>query len=76
MPSGLEKSLTTRECTNYFKIVDEMNWNSFDDYIDHIYSINYVKFLKKDWLKSICSCIYWAKNYYYHHVIGLAADKK
>ncbi len=76
MPSGLEKRLSMRTITKYFNIVDERSWSSFDEYVSQIHTINYVSFVKKDWIKSVCSCVYWAKNYFCHHVIGLAVSRK
>ena len=70
MPSGLEKVLSLRDCTKYFNIVRDMNWDTFDDYVNHIGAINYVEFCKKYWLKSKCSCSFWAKNYFCHHEQG------
>ena len=75
MPSGLEKSLTLKDCKKYFKIVSDQSWISFDDYKNHIRTINYVDWVTKDWIKSKCSCVFWAKNYYCHHVVGLAVYK-
>ena len=31
--------------------------------------------VSKDWLTSKCSCVFWAKNYKCHHVVGLAVFK-
>ena len=76
MPGGQEKSLSVRSCTKYFNIVDEMNWAGFDDYTNHIRTVNYVVWVSKDWIKSKCSCVFWAKNYYCHHTISLAVHKK
>jgi len=73
--SGLEKLLSTRDCTKYFNVIDDMNWDNFDDYTSHVHMINYVSWVRKDWIKSKCSCIWWAKNYCCHHVIGLAVSK-
>jgi hypothetical protein len=75
MPSGLETKLSLRTVSKYFNIVDELNWDTFDDYVSHVHTINYVSFVKKDWITSVCSCVFWAKNYYCHHVIGLAVHK-
>ncbi len=76
MPGGPEKSLSVREITKYFNIIDEKRWKTFDEYANHVNTINYVSFNKKDWLMSVCSCEWWAKNYFCHHVIGLAVSKK
>ena len=62
--------------TKYFNIVDQLSWAKFDEYADHIGTIHYVKFNKKEWLKSVYSCWFWAKNYYCKHTIGLAVYKK
>ena len=75
MSSGLEKSLTLKDFKKYFKIVNDQSWVSFDDYKNHIRTINYVDWVTKDWIKSKCSCVFWAKNYYCHHVVGLAVYK-
>ena len=72
MSTGLEKSISTKECGKYFKIVDDLSWGSFKEYEEHIRTINYVQYDKKTWLLSRCSCVYWAKNYHCHHVVGLA----
>ena len=74
MPAGLEKSLSTTDCSKYFKIVNEKSWADFDEYKNHIKTINYVERNSKDWIKSRCSCVYWAKNC--HHVVGPAVTKK
>ncbi len=76
MASGLESKLSKLSCKKYFNIVDERRWSNFDEYKSHIHSINYVEFNRKDWIKSKCSCVWWAKNYCCHHVIGLAVSKK
>ena len=72
----MDKTLTARDCTKYFKCIDELKWKTFDDYSEHIKTVHYVTFEKKDWIKSICSCVYWAKNYVCHHVVCLAVFKK
>ena len=76
IPGGWDKGLTSRDCVKYFKTINEKVWQTFDDYSDHIRTVHVVKFEKKDWLKSHCSCVYWAKNYFCHHVVGLAVSKK
>ncbi len=76
MPAGEEKKLSVRDVTKYFNVVNELNWNKFDEYAEYIGTLHYVKFDKKDWLKSVCNCWYWAKNYYCNHTIGLAVYKK
>ena len=73
--SGLEKHLSVRLVTKYFNIVDEKNWSSFDEYAQNIQSINFIQWKSKEWIKSQCSCEWWAKNYCCHHVIGLAVYK-
>lgn len=50
--------------------------SGFDEYAKHVSKINYIEYDKIDWLKSKCSCCYWAKNYFCSHVIGLAVAKK
>jgi len=75
MPGGLERKLSTRTISKYFNLVDELRYETFDEYVKDIHTINYVKFVKKDWITSVCSCVYWAKNYYCHHTIGVAAYK-
>ena len=57
---------------NKYTIVDELSWETFDEYKQHIRTINYVNYEKKPWITSKCSCEYWAKNYFCHHVVGLA----
>jgi hypothetical protein len=47
-----------------------------EDYESQIRSIYAIKYDKKDWISSQCSCVFWAKNYYCHHVIGIAVTKK
>jgi len=76
MPSGLESKLSALTVKEYFNIVNEMSWKCFDSYVDQVREITYVKFNKKNWKNSFCSCVYWAKNYYCHHVIGVAVMKK
>ena len=76
MPGGLEKALSVRDITKYCNIVDEKSWKTFDEFANHIHTIHYVSFNKKDWSMSTCSCEWWAKNYFCHHVIGLAVSKK
>ncbi len=76
MPAGEEKKLSVRDVKKYFNIVNELNWNKFDEYAEQIGTLHYVKFDRKDWLKSVCNCWYWAKNYYCNHNIGLAVFKK
>ena len=57
-------------------MVNELEWRSLEEYANNIFSINYVQWKSRDWIKSKCSCEYWAKNYFCHHVIGLAVFKK
>jgi len=76
IPAGLEKAISQRDCTKYFTIIEDKSWGSFDNYASHIRTIHYIKYEKKDWLKSKCSFEYWAKNYHCHHTVGLAVYKK
>ena len=76
MPAGEEKTLSRKDCKLYFNRVEQANWTSFDEYAKHVSKINYIEYDKIDWLKSKCSCCYWAKNYFCSHVIGLAVAKK
>ena len=62
MPGGLEKAMSVRDITKYFNIVDEKSWKTFDEFANHIHTIHYVSFNKKDWSMSTCSCEWWAKN--------------
>jgi len=73
--SGSESKLSSRTVSKYFNIVDELKWDTFDDYVSHVHTINYVSFVKQDWITSVCSCVFLAKNYYCHHIIGLAVHK-
>ena len=75
MPSQRTTKLSSRDCKKYFNRLDDQSWASFDEYADHIDKIHYVKYDKKAWTRSICSCEHWAKNYFCHHVIGLAETK-
>ena len=43
---------------------------------NHIRTVHYVEWVSKDWIKSRCSCVYWSKVYFCHHVVGLAIFKK
>ncbi len=74
--AGIDTKLSKRDCSKYFNIVDQTSWANFDEYSSHINKIRFIKFNKNDWLKSQCSCSYWAKNYFCNHVIGLAVIKK
>jgi len=76
MPGGLDKVLSLRDCTKYFNVVDELNWDTLDKYEAHIRTVYYVEYNKKEWILSKCSCIFWAKNYFCHHVVGLAVENK
>ena len=76
MPGGLETKLSNRDWPKYFNIVDEKRWDTFDDYTEHIRTVHYVEWKSKEWIKSRCSCVYWAKNYFCKHVVGLAVFKK
>ena len=76
IPGGNDKRLSVRNCTKFFKIIDDLSWESFDDYKSHIRTVHYVQWFSKDWIKSVCCCVFWAKNYFCHHVVGLAAFKK
>ncbi len=60
IPAGLEKAISQRDCTKYFTIIEDKSWDSFDNYASHIRTIHYIKYEKKNWLKSKCSCEYWA----------------
>ena len=73
MPAGLEKSLTVKDCQSYFKVVNNKLWTTFDEYTIQIRSVHYVEWVSKDWLTS--SCVFWAKNYKWHHIVGLAVFK-
>lgn len=74
MPGGPEKKLSSRDCSKYFNIVDEKRWDTFDDYAQHIRTVHYVEW-SKECMKSRCSCIHWAKDYFCKHVVGLAVFK-
>lgn len=76
MPAGQEKALSFRDCTKYFNKIDELSWSTLKEYEEHVWTLNYVSFNKKDWVLSQCSCVWLAKNYYCHHVIALAVERK
>lgn len=43
MPGGLERKLSARNISKYFNLVDELRWETFDEYVKDIHTINYVK---------------------------------
>ena len=76
IPGGQEKLLSVRDCTKCFKTLSELCWLSLDEYSTHIRSVHYIQRFSKDWIKSVCICEHWTKNYYCHHTEGLAVFKK
>ena len=57
-------------------MVTELSWPTFDDYKRQVGTVHYVDWMRKDWIKSVCSCEHWAKNYVCHHIVGLAVFKE
>lgn len=58
------------------ELLDKTHWNSFDDYKSQVTSIRYVKLDELRWESSVCSCVYWNKNYICKHTIGVAFNCK
>ena len=68
--------LTARDCKKYFYFIDDQSWCIFDEWIKQKNSVHYINNNKQEWLKSTCSCSFWAKNLFCQHIIGLAVYKK
>ena len=36
IPGGLEKSLSVKDCTKYFNLINQKSWANFDEYTKHV----------------------------------------
>ena len=67
----MPKNLSTSSAKAYLDMHTQCNWSTFDEYVESESSMYCVIPNEASWIKSVCSCPFYMKNYNCKHIIGI-----
>ena len=76
IPADVITDTYKAECKRYVEVLNEGEWENLRELFEFFKSFHLVKINDADWENSLCSCVHAQKNYFFSHIIVVAAKLK